>query len=112
MTERSKETAAGLARIEGYLMSQAALREAKDQGEAFAHDLTWLGPGEQREISHRFAQHHLRLRREMLTATVARAEELRTEYAHRYTHLRRRVIGLALGAFAVCTLTLAILFRP
>ncbi|MFD3695180.1 hypothetical protein ACFWUZ_03335 [Streptomyces sp. NPDC058646] len=112
MTERSKETAAGLARIEGYLMSQAALQEAEDQGDAFARGLTWLGPGEQHEISRQFARHHLRLRREMLTATVARAAELRTEYAQRYTHLRRRLVGLTLAAFAVCALTLAVLLRP
>ncbi|MFD9420798.1 hypothetical protein ACFWC9_39950 [Streptomyces goshikiensis] len=54
MSERSKETAAGLARIEGYLISQAALREAKAQGEAFARALTWLGSGERNEISERF----------------------------------------------------------
>ncbi|OEJ35153.1 hypothetical protein [Streptomyces subrutilus] len=107
MREYSKETAAGLARIEGYLMSQAALREAENQGEAFARALTWLGPGEQDEIGHRFAQHHLRLRREMLTATVARAEELKVEYADRYACLRRRVVGLAVAVFALCTVIVA-----
>ncbi|MEV7442847.1 hypothetical protein AB0O22_17105 [Streptomyces sp. NPDC091204] len=93
-------------------MSQAALREAQDQGEAFAHALTWLGAGEQREISHRFAQHHLRLRREMLTATVARAAELRGEYAHRYGQLCRRATGLAVGVFALWTAVLILLCRP
>ncbi|MEU8843166.1 hypothetical protein AB0D97_29250 [Streptomyces roseus] len=112
MSDCPNETAAaGLARLEGYLMSQAALREARERGEAFAHGLTWLGAGEQEEISRRFAEHHLDLRKEMLAATVARAEELRAEYAHRYTHLRRRATGLALAAFALCTLAL-LLCRP
>ncbi|MFC9583623.1 hypothetical protein ACFVJ8_12455 [Streptomyces yangpuensis] len=112
MKERPEEVAAGLARIEGYLMSQAVLREAREEGRAFAGSLTWLGPGEQDEISDRFAQHHLRLRREMLAATVARATELRDEYAHRYAHLRRRVIGLALAAFGFCSVALVLLTRP
>ncbi|MFJ8565582.1 hypothetical protein [Streptomyces sp. NPDC093514] len=93
-------------------MSQAALRDAEEQGEAFACGLTWLGPGEQREIGHRFAQHHLRLRREMLTATVARAAELRGEYAHRYDQLCQRATGLAVGIFALWTAVLILLCRP
>ncbi|KIF01396.1 hypothetical protein PL81_35830 [Streptomyces sp. RSD-27] len=98
--------------MEGYLMSQAALRQACEEGLAFAGALTWLGPREQEEISDRFARHHLRLRHEMLTATAARATELRDEYAHRYARLRRRVIGLTLAAFALCSLALALLTRP
>ena len=111
MSERPDETAAGLARIEGFLMSQAALREAHEEGQAFVRTLTWLGPGEQDEISDRFAQHHLRLRREMLAATVARAAELRAEYAHRYGQLCRRATGLAVGVLALWTAVLILLSR-
>ncbi|MFF8259117.1 hypothetical protein [Streptomyces virginiae] len=111
MNDRPNETAAGLARIEGYLMSQAALRQAREQGEAFARALTWLGAGEQEEISRRFAEHHLDLRKEMLAATVARAEELKAEYTQRYACLRRRATGLALAAFALCTSALLFLSR-
>ncbi|MGW7317243.1 hypothetical protein [Streptomyces sp. NPDC054854] len=106
MREHSKETAAGLARIEGYLMSQAALKEAQDHGAAFAVALTWLGPAERDEISRRFAQHHLDLRKEMLAETVARAEQLRAEYSHRYALLRRRTTGLSLAALGICSLVL------
>ncbi|MCY0950655.1 hypothetical protein [Streptomyces sp. H27-S2] len=112
MTEHPDETAAGLARIEGFLMSQAALREAREEGEAFARTLTWLGPGEQDEISDRFAQRHLSLRREMLATTVARAAELKDEYAHRYGRLCRRATGLAVGVFALWTAVLILLCRP
>lgn len=111
MSKRSKDAAAGVARIEGYLMSQAALREAQEEGQAFARALTWLGPGEQDDISQRFAQHHLRLRRDILTATVARAEELKAEYTHRYAQLRRRVAGLVVTAFGLYTLALVLLSR-
>ncbi|MEW2586961.1 hypothetical protein [Streptomyces virginiae] len=111
MNERREEAAAGLARIEGYLMSQAALREAREHGEAFARALTWLGAGEQEEISRRFAEHHLDLHKKTLAATVFRAAELRAEYAHRYARLRRRVIGLALAAFGLCSLVLLLVTR-
>ncbi|OKK16319.1 hypothetical protein AMK16_25025 [Streptomyces sp. CB00455] len=111
MSERSDETAAGLARIEGYLISQAALGEARKEGQAFARALTWLGPGEQDEIGDRFAQYHLRLRRDMLAATVARSAELKEEYTRRYVRLRRRVTGLALAAFGLCTAAVVLLCR-
>ncbi|MFD3721283.1 hypothetical protein [Streptomyces sp. NPDC058674] len=88
-------------------MSQAALGEAQGQGEAFALALTWLGPCEQNEISRLFAQHHLDLRKEMLTATMVRADELKAEYSQRYDHLRRRITGLAGAALGLYTLILA-----
>ncbi|MFJ6797340.1 hypothetical protein [Streptomyces sp. NPDC091268] len=112
MTKRSEEAAAGLAALEGYLMSQAARKEAQEAGRAFARSLTWLGPGEQEQIGDRFAQHHLRLRREMLAATVVRAAELKGEYAHRYSRLRRRATGLALGVFGLWTVATVVLCRP
>ncbi|MET9960021.1 hypothetical protein ABZ128_13315 [Streptomyces sp. NPDC006326] len=102
MRKHSHETAAGLARIEGYLVSQAARQEADREGEAFARDLTWLGFQEQQEIATRFAQHHLRLRKQGLRAIVERAEELETEYSRRYTALRTRLVGLCVMVCALC----------
>ncbi|MFD3549936.1 hypothetical protein ACFWUW_30875 [Streptomyces sp. NPDC058655] len=109
MTEHPDETAAGLARIEGFLMSQAALLEAREEGQAFARTLTWLGPDEQDD---RFAHRHLSMRREMLATTVARAAELKDEYAHWYGELCRRATGLAAGVFALWTAVLILLCRP
>jgi hypothetical protein len=111
MTERFEETAAGIARLEGYLLNQAALRDAREQADAFARTLTWLGPSEQEEISDRLTHHHLRLRREMLAAIVARAQELRGEYEGRYACLRRRVTGLAVIAFGLLSTTVMIVCR-
>ncbi|MFF8605693.1 hypothetical protein ACF06X_07115 [Streptomyces sp. NPDC015346] len=95
------ETAAGLARLEGYLMSQAVMSEARRAGEDFARDLSWLGPLERDEIARRFTDHHLALRREMLHSVVERAAELRAEYSERYAQLRRRTLALALIAMAL-----------
>ncbi|MEW2418044.1 hypothetical protein AB0953_30670 [Streptomyces sp. NPDC046866] len=83
-------------------MSQSALREADQAGETFARGLSWLGLQEQEEIATRFAQHHLRLRRQALRAVVERSEELRTEYSRRYTTLRTRLIGTCLTLCALC----------
>ncbi|MFJ6940437.1 hypothetical protein [Streptomyces sp. NPDC101132] len=102
-----EDSTAGLARLEGYLMSQAALHDARLAGDAFARDLTWLGPHEQAEVSRRFADHHLALRREMLHTVIARARELRAEYSRRYRLLRRRTLGLALAGVAVLVTTTA-----
>ncbi|MFD3331030.1 hypothetical protein ACFWW8_38630, partial [Streptomyces sp. NPDC058701] len=73
--------------------------------------LTWLGPDEQDAISDRFAQHHLSMRRKMLAATIARAAELKDEYAHRYSRLCRRATGLVVGVLALWTGVLTLLCR-
>ncbi|MGW0364734.1 hypothetical protein [Streptomyces sp. NPDC002990] len=96
-----EDTAAGLARLEGYLMSQAARHEARTAGEDFARHLSWLGPQEQDEIARRFADEHLALRRQILRAVVERAHELRGEYSQRYAQLRRRTVASALTAIAL-----------
>ncbi|CAL9623434.1 hypothetical protein SUDANB120_05922 [Streptomyces sp. enrichment culture] len=95
-----EDAAAGLARLEGYLLSQAARQEAARAGDAFAGALTWLGSGEQEEIARRFADHHLALRRQILRAVADRAQELRGEYGHRYAVLRRRTVTVAAAAVA------------
>ncbi|MEU6894750.1 hypothetical protein ABZ934_23630 [Streptomyces sp. NPDC046557] len=107
--QHSSEVEAGLARLEGYLMSQAALHEADEAGESFAQALSWLGPDEQHVIAERFAQHHLRLKRQILTAVVTRAEELKAEYSLRYAVLRRRLVGLTIAAFAFLATVVALL---
>ncbi|MFD9420879.1 hypothetical protein ACFWC9_40370, partial [Streptomyces goshikiensis] len=56
-------------------------------------------------------QHHLRLRTEMLTATVARAEELKAEHSQRYRHLRSRITALVLVGFGAWTAVLVLLCR-
>lgn len=93
--------AEGLARLEGYLMSQAIRQEVKQMSEDLARSLSWLGPLEQDEVARRFADQHLALRLQMLRSTVERAAELRAEYSHRYEMLRRRTFAFALGSVAL-----------
>lgn len=92
MRDETGEAKAGMVRLEGYLMSEAALREAREEANAFAQRLTWLGPGEQHEIAGLLAEHHLKGKREMLAAVVVRSEQLKAEYEARYEQLRRRLV--------------------
>ncbi|WP_225799983.1 hypothetical protein [Streptomyces sp. NK15101] len=94
------EAVTGIVRLEGYLLAQRARTEAAEAGAAFAHRFPWLGPGEEAEVARAFAQEHLAVRRRMLEAAVAHAEELRREYGRRYACLRRRLVGTALGVAA------------
>ncbi|MFG2988978.1 hypothetical protein ACGFZK_06685 [Streptomyces sp. NPDC048257] len=95
------ETDAGLARLEGYLLSERLRREGAEAGCAFAGRLSWLGPDEQAEVARHFARAHLHLRRQMLTETADRARELRDEYGRRYAALRLRLVGLSLSTAGV-----------
>lgn len=92
------EAAAGIARMEGYLLAQHARTEAAEAGAAFVGRFPWLGPHEAEEIARVFAQEHLALRRRMFQAAVVRADELRREYSGRYACLRRRLVAAALGS--------------
>ncbi|MFF5426707.1 MULTISPECIES: hypothetical protein [unclassified Streptomyces] len=94
------EAAAGIARMEGYLLAQHARTEAAEAGAAFAGRFPWLGPHEAEEIARVFAQEHLALRRRMFQAAVVRADELRREYSDRYACLRRRLVTTALVSAA------------
>ncbi|MFF3314886.1 hypothetical protein ACFYV5_05155 [Streptomyces sp. NPDC003035] len=105
------EVTAGILQLEGYLLAQHARSEAAEAGAAFARRFPWLGPQEESEIAQLFAQEHLAVRREMLRATVVRADELRREYGQRYACLRRRLVGAALGWAAGMAVVLSVLVR-
>ncbi|MBH5333962.1 hypothetical protein IHE55_03750 [Streptomyces pactum] len=88
----TEDVAAGLARIEGYLMCRAALHTAREEGEAFAAGLTWLTTAQHEEVARRFAEAHVEVTRTALRSVVARCEELKEEYTARYEQLRRRLL--------------------
>ncbi|MEU3726287.1 hypothetical protein [Streptomyces sp. NPDC031705] len=109
-----RDTAAGLARLEGYLMSRAALHEAQTQAEALARRLTWLGRAEQEEVARMVAAHHLRLHKDAMTAIVTRSRELEAEYEARYGTLRNRLLffWLVLAPLAAGSVLALLLTRP
>ncbi|MFI9119863.1 hypothetical protein ACIGW0_10780 [Streptomyces bikiniensis] len=105
------EAAAGIARLEGYLLARKAGAEATEAGAAFADRFPWLGPRERSEVAREFAREHLAVRRRMLRDAVTRAGELRREYGDRYDRLRRRLCALALGAAGAATAVLSLVVR-
>ncbi|MEV7671664.1 hypothetical protein [Streptomyces sp. NPDC088752] len=105
------EAAAGIARLEGYLLAHRVRAEATEAGAAFADRFPWLGPQERSEIAREFAREHLAVRRRMLRDAVARADELRREYGDRYDRLRRRLLAVALGATGATTVVVSLAVR-
>ncbi|MFD5932800.1 hypothetical protein [Streptomyces sp. NPDC060333] len=105
------EAAAGLAQLEGYLMSRAAHHTAAMEANAFADELPWLGRAEREDVVHHYTARHLARTRDVLYEIAGRSRELREEYAHRYQLLRRRFVALALlgGTTVLAATVLAVL---
>ncbi|MEV6575385.1 hypothetical protein [Streptomyces sp. NPDC051577] len=102
------EAAAGLAELEGYLMSRAAHHTAAMEANAFADELPWLGRAEREDVVHHYTARHLARTRHVLCEITGRSQELREEYARRYQLLRRRVLALALLGTATALAVLVI----
>ncbi|MDQ0938557.1 hypothetical protein [Streptomyces sp. V1I1] len=92
-----QETAAGINKIEGYLLYQAELRTARSEAEAFARSMPWLTTAEQDEIARRYAEQRVNLSKQMLRAIAARCTELNSTYTARYLALRRRLLSLSVA---------------
>ncbi|MFE8940562.1 hypothetical protein ACFYNX_24120 [Streptomyces sp. NPDC007872] len=105
------EAAAGIARLEGYLLAHRVRTEATEAGAVFADRFPWLGPRERSEIAREFAREHLAVRRRMLRDAAARADGLRREYGDRYARLRRRLLAVALGAAGATTAVVSLVVR-
>ncbi|OKK04631.1 hypothetical protein AMK26_15025 [Streptomyces sp. CB03234] len=97
-TER--ETAAGINRIEGYLLCQAELRRARIEGEAFASRMPWLTRAQHEEVAHLYAQDRIELSQKVLRAIADRCVELQEQYTARYESLRQRLVCLSVAALA------------
>ncbi|MFF5705234.1 hypothetical protein ACFY7H_22440 [Streptomyces sp. NPDC012794] len=102
------DVSAGLAELEGYLMSRAAHHRAAREAEAFADCLPWLGGAEREDVIRLYAARHLARTRQVLHEVTSRSQELRDEYARRYHALRRRVLATALLGSATAVGLLAI----
>ncbi|MEU3823044.1 hypothetical protein AB0E74_26000 [Streptomyces sp. NPDC030392] len=105
--EEAADTAAGMARLEGYLAGQAHLREARTRAEAFVQRLPWLTATEREEIAERYAEAYAEQIAQALRLVVRRAAELREEYTQRYEELRRRLLCATVAALAAGAAVLA-----
>lgn len=105
-----KDSARGLARMEGYLLWNAEIEEARRLARRFTDELPWLTTAQREDVERVYAADRAEASRVMLVRISARATELRGEYSRRYRTLRARCVaaavvclGTAGGACAVVT---------
>ncbi|RKN05696.1 hypothetical protein [Streptomyces radicis] len=106
-TPTRREAALGIAKIEGYLLWQAELSNARTEGASFAAGLTWLTEEQRADIAERYAEERVRLARRVLTGVAERCAALEAEYGERYRRLRVRLLAVALCTLLGCA-TLAV----
>ncbi|WP_329373012.1 hypothetical protein OG896_38710 [Streptomyces sp. NBC_00669] len=85
----------GLDRIEGYLLWNAELAQARREAAGFTAHLPWLTTAQREEVERVYVADRVRLSRETLRRVIDRAAELRGEYGERYEYLRRRCVAAA-----------------
>ncbi|WP_406500288.1 hypothetical protein OG936_01095 [Streptomyces sp. NBC_00846] len=106
-----KDTARGLAQLEGYLLWNAEVEEARRRAGRFTDELPWLTTAQREDVQRVYAADHVAASRAMLCRICDRAAELRDEYDARYRRLRARcaaagvvLVGAVGGACTAVTL--------
>ncbi|MFF5896763.1 hypothetical protein ACFY8O_12645 [Streptomyces argenteolus] len=101
--EPEKESARGLAQVEGYLLWNAEVAEARRHARLFTDAMPWLTTAQREEVERVYVTDRVALSKEMLTRIAARAVELREEYSARYDRLRARCVAVSvLTVGALC----------
>lgn len=90
------EASSGIQQLEGYLLAQSRVREARRHAALFADRMPWLTSAQHEEVVSLYTQDHIAMSRRALEAVVARAGELRAEYTARYELLKRRLLCVCL----------------
>ncbi|MFF8917591.1 hypothetical protein ACF08M_30860 [Streptomyces sp. NPDC015032] len=109
-----KETARGLAQLEGYLLWSAAVEEARRQADRFTDELPWLTTAQREDVRRVYTADRVAASRTMFRRVRARAAELRGEYDARYRRLRARcvaVVVVLVGAVVGACTAVSLLVR-
>ncbi|MER5898442.1 hypothetical protein [Streptomyces sp. NPDC001876] len=105
--EPDKDSARGLAQMEGYLLWNAEVEEARRGASRFTEQLPWLTTAQLEDVERVYVADRVALSRQSLLRIADRAGELRGEYTARYERLRARCVAasvLAVGAASgTCT---------
>ncbi|KIF66683.1 hypothetical protein HY68_32665 [Streptomyces sp. AcH 505] len=96
--ELDKDSARGLAQLEGYLLWNTEVHEARSQAALFAEQLPWLTTAQREEVEQVYTADRLRVSRAVLVRIRERSEELRDEYTARYQQLKGRCVALTVVA--------------
>lgn len=96
------DCARGLARMEGYLLWNAEVEEARRRAARFTDQLPWLTTAQREDVERVYVTDRVAACRESFSRVAGRAVELRAEYTARYEQLRKRCVALSVaGAGAV-----------
>ncbi|WP_411083344.1 hypothetical protein [Streptomyces sp. cmx-18-6] len=98
-----KESARGLAQLEGYLLWNAEVERARAQARRFTDELPWLTTAQREDVERAYLADRVSVTRESLIRVRDRAVELRGEYTERYERLRARCVALAVVAVGAVT---------
>lgn len=96
-----KESARGLAQVEGYLLLNAEVEEARRHARRFTEALPWLTTAQRADVERVYVADRMEVCRETLTRITGRAMELRGEYSARYGQLRARCVAVSVLAAGV-----------
>ncbi|MFF2324576.1 MULTISPECIES: hypothetical protein [unclassified Streptomyces] len=88
-----KDSARGLAQLEGYLMWNAEVEAARRQARRFTDALPWLTTAQREDVTRVYIADRVAVSRSTLCRISARAAELRGEYEARYRRLRTRCVA-------------------
>ncbi|MFF5827201.1 hypothetical protein [Streptomyces bacillaris] len=109
-----KDSARGLAQLEGYLLWNAEVERARAQARRFTDQLPWLTTAQREDVERVYLTERVAVSRDALARVRDRAVELRGEYTARYERLRARCVAFAaaaVGAVTVVATTLTLLLR-
>ncbi|MYY05706.1 hypothetical protein GT035_26565 [Streptomyces sp. SID4913] len=90
------ESARGLAQMEGYLLWNAEVEQARRLARRFTDQLPWLTTAQREDVERVYTAERTMDSRLMLARISARATQLRGEYSERYRRLRARCVATAL----------------
>ncbi|MFJ9060297.1 hypothetical protein OHB07_37135 [Streptomyces sp. NBC_00111] len=109
-----KESTRGLAQVEGYLLWNAEVEQARRQARRFTEALPWLTTAQRDDVERVYVADRVEICRETLTRIAGRAVELRGEYTARYDRLRARCVAvsvLTVGTVGGACAALALISR-
>ncbi|MBL1098670.1 hypothetical protein [Streptomyces coffeae] len=94
--------AAGINRIEGYLLLHRERDTARERARRFTGRMEWLTSAQRAEVERLYVQDQLTVTEQNLRQVAQRCEELRAEYQEVYRALRHRLlVGWLLGGLVL-----------
>ncbi|MEV6147948.1 MULTISPECIES: hypothetical protein [unclassified Streptomyces] len=109
-----EDSARGLVRLQGYLVWNAEVEEARRRAARFTGQLPWLTTAQREDVERVYTADRLAASRATLRRVSARAAALRGEYEARYRVLKARCVATGvvfLGAVGGTCTALTLLTR-